>query len=126
MRLGVQIFAPSQCAVWGGGLLWVDEKKGWWVSRRGGCSWDSWDLLCRDNGRAGRFGGRTCHLQALQLPQAQEGTGLHGADDIIPQVPVGGKWGGPHTSSTLPDSHLPLLPWSLVASLSFLLNPVTP
>lgn len=92
----------------------------------------SMDLLCRDNGRAGRCGGRTCHLQALQLPQAQEGTGLHGADDIIPQVPVGGKWGGPHTSPALPNP-APSLPWGLVASLSqevpglsFLLNPGTP
>lgn len=59
-------------------------------------------------GGLGGLGGRTCHSQALQLPQAQEGTGLHRADDIILQVPVGGKWGGPHTSPALGATLLPL------------------
>lgn len=39
------------------------------------------------------LGSQTCHSQTLQLPQAQEGTRLHRADDVVPQVPVGGKWG---------------------------------
>lgn len=36
---------------------------------------------------------RTCHSQALQLSQTQEGAGLHRADDIVSQVPAGDKRG---------------------------------
>lgn len=32
--------------------------------------------------------GQSGHSQALQLPQAQEGSGLHHTDDVVPQVPV--------------------------------------
>lgn len=42
-----------------------------------------------DKGRAGGRVGRTCHSQAFQLSQTQEGSGLYSADDITPQVPVG-------------------------------------
>lgn len=81
-------------------------------------------------GGLGGLGGRTCHSQALQLPQAQEGTGLHRADDIILQVPVGGKWGGPHTSPALGATLLPLdwvvsLPPEVLGP-DFLLNPSSP
>lgn len=42
-----------------------------------------------DKERAGDGVGRTCHSQAFQLSQTQEGSRLHSADDIVPQVPVG-------------------------------------
>lgn len=34
---------------------------------------------------------RTRHSQALQLPQTQEGAGLHRADDVVSQVPAEDK-----------------------------------
>lgn len=52
----------------------------------------SMDLLQAGGG----LGGRARHSQALQLPQTQEGARLYCADDIVPQVPVGGKWGPSH------------------------------
>lgn len=79
----------------------------------------------RDPGdRLQGWGSRTCHLQALQLSQAQEGPRMHRADDIVPQVPVGGKWEYSHLSQTGPHTFPPR--WGSFiftrSELDFLLN----
>lgn len=54
---------------------------------------------------------RTRHSQAFQLPQTQEGAGLHRADDVASQVPAGDKRAGLDTSPTRGGGHTARLGW---------------
>ena len=76
MGLGREVSAPRPH---------MCSEEGRWVTGINGTS-------SRDVG-PGQGVVRTRHSQALQLPQTQEGAGLHRADDIVSQVPAGDKRG---------------------------------
>ena len=84
------------------GLVWGAEKKGMGLGHEASASpprmyGEEGRWVTGIHGTSFRYAGpggtvvRTHHSQALQLPQTQEGAGLHRADDVVSQVPAEDK-----------------------------------